>query len=40
MEYRYSIFVENVKRIEAHNKTNSTFTMGINKYADLTWEEF
>lgn len=40
MEYRYSVFVENMKKIEAHNQKKSTYTMGVNAFTDLTWEEF
>ena len=40
MQYRYSVFVKNMKKIKTHNKKNSTYKLGINKFADLTWEEF
>ena len=29
-----------MKRIEEHNKKNSSYTMGVNQFADLTWNEF
>lgn len=41
---RKAIFKENVDKINAHNKKfdkgEVTFTMGINKFSDLTEEEF
>lgn len=40
LEYRYNIFVENMKYIEELNSQNNTFTVGINQFSDLTWEEF
>lgn len=40
LEYRYSIFSDNMKFIEEHNKTDSEYTLGVNHFADLTWEEF
>lgn len=39
-EYRYSIFVDNMKFIEQHNSQNKSFTIGVNQFSDLTWEEF
>jgi C1A family cysteine protease len=37
---RYSIFRDNVKKIRDHNAKNLSWTLGINQFADLTWEEF
>jgi len=37
---RKSIFASNVAKIEAHNAQNLGWTMGANKFADLTGEEF
>jgi len=37
---RYSIFKGNLKRIDDHNSKNLSWTMGINKFSDLTLEEF
>ncbi|KAJ8447958.1 hypothetical protein Cgig2_028834 [Carnegiea gigantea] len=37
---RFQIFSENVKRIEALNKMDRGFTLGVNAFADLTNEEF
>lgn len=40
-EKRYKIFKENVERIEAFNQgTNRTYKLGVNKFTDLTNEEF
>lgn len=40
MALRRSIYEQNVKEIEEHNAQNLTWTMGVNAYTDLTWEEF
>lgn len=37
---RFEIFRENLRRIEALNKVNRGFTLGLNEFADLTNEEF
>jgi len=37
---RYQIFVQNLKRIEKINSKNRTFTVGLNKFSDLTKQEF
>ena len=38
--YRYSIFLQNKNLIKNHNKKESTYTLKINQFGDLTWEEF
>jgi C1A family cysteine protease len=38
--YRYKVFCENLQKIEEHNKLGKSYTLGINEFADLTWEEF
>ena len=41
LEYRFAVFMDTVKSIEAHNaKGDSTYTLGINQFSDLTFEEF
>jgi len=37
---RYSIFKNNMDFIEAHNKKGLSYTVGMNKFGDLTNEEF
>lgn len=37
---RFSIFKDNLKKIEEHNSGNHSWKMGINKFADLTADEF
>ena len=37
---RYQIFQDNLKKIRSHNAKQTTWTMGVNKFADLTAEEF
>jgi len=37
---RATIFSQNLKRIEEHNKSGSTWTMGVTEFADLTDAEF
>eukprot|EP01016_Furgasonia_blochmanni_P041578 TRINITY_DN541_c0_g1_i1.p1 TRINITY_DN541_c0_g1~~TRINITY_DN541_c0_g1_i1.p1 ORF type:complete len:352 (+),score=75.44 TRINITY_DN541_c0_g1_i1:116-1171(+) len=38
--YRLNIFRDNILLIKQHNKQNRSFTLAINKFADLTQEEF
>jgi C1A family cysteine protease len=40
MDYRMSVYSNNVARIEAHNAGNHSWSMAINNFADLTEEEF
>jgi C1A family cysteine protease len=37
---RYQIFADNVKKIEASNAKNHTYTLGITAFADLTFDEW
>jgi len=37
---RATIFAQNLKKIEEHNKSGASWTMGINQFSDLTQEEF
>lgn len=39
-EYRLTIFSENLNLINQRNKSNSSFKLGLNAFADLTDEEF
>jgi len=38
--YRYNVFKANMDYVEAHNAGNSTFTVELNKFADLSTGEF
>jgi cathepsin L len=38
--YRYSVFKSNMDFVDAHNAGNHTFTVELNKFADLTSAEF
>ena len=38
-EYRFQIFQQNLKKIQKWSQTK-TFSVGINQFSDLTWEEF
>lgn len=42
--YRRSIFIENIDKVKRHNilyeNGSSTYKMGINKFSDMTFEEF
>lgn len=40
IEYRFNTFKENVEKIERHNRENHTWKMSINKFADLSSNEF
>lgn len=37
---RQSIYLQNLIKIAQHNSENHTWTMGVNKFADLTGDEF
>lgn len=37
---RYNIFVDNLNIIDKHNSESHTWTMGINKFSDMTHSEF
>jgi len=38
--YRYNVFKANVDKIQRHNKGNHAYTLGMNKFGDMPWEEF
>jgi len=38
--HRYAIFKNAVDFINFHNSQNKSYTLGINEFADQTWEEF
>jgi len=40
MMYRYDVFVKNLEMIAKHNAEGHSWTMGINEFADMTWNEF
>jgi C1A family cysteine protease len=40
LAYRLSVFYNNYKNIKAHNESNATYTMGLNRFADMTVKEF
>ena len=39
-DYRQRIFAENLAKIQKHNAEKHAWRLGINEYADETWEEF
>jgi len=39
-ERRFLIFKENLQYVDAHGKKNSTYWLGLNKFADLSNQEF
>ena len=39
-EKRFEIFKDNLKFIEEHNSANRTYKVGLNRFADLTNEEY
>lgn len=39
-DYRESVYAANLKKIAEHNAGNHSWTMGVNKFADLTADEF
>ena len=41
LQYRYSVFSQNLAMIEKHNADSSqTYKLGVNSFSDLTYEEF
>lgn len=40
LEYRLSIFSQNMRYIARHNATNSSYKLGITQFTDMTFEEF
>jgi len=40
LEYRYSVYVDNMKFIEEHNSKGKSYILGENQFSDLTFEEF
>ena len=39
-DFREAVYMNNVKKIVRHNAEHHSWTMGVNKFADLTAEEF
>lgn len=39
-EKRFEIFKDNLRFVDEHNKENRTYKVGLNKFADLTNEEY
>jgi len=37
---RYNVFKSNLDKVLLHNQSNSSFSMAMNEFGDLTWEEF
>ena len=37
---KYEVFVQNFRQVKEHNEKSATYQMGINKFSDLTIEEF
>ena len=40
MNLHFKIYCQNVKKIEEHNKSNSSYKQGINKFTDMSEAEF
>ncbi|KAL7136864.1 hypothetical protein ABFS83_10G058200 [Erythranthe nasuta] len=40
IQRRFGIFSENLRMIRSHNKKGLSYTMGVNEFTDMTWEEF
>ncbi|XP_050217052.1 thiol protease aleurain-like [Mercurialis annua] len=40
MKLRFAIFSESLDLIRSTNKKGLTYTLGVNEFADLTWQEF
>lgn len=39
-EYRFKVYLQNAALIRVHNSLNLDFTLSVNKFADMTQEEF
>ncbi|KAG9135606.1 hypothetical protein Leryth_002340 [Lithospermum erythrorhizon] len=37
---KFEVFSESLRTIRLHNKKKLSFTLGVNEFADLTWDEF
>eukprot|EP00252_Welwitschia_mirabilis_P022879 TRINITY_DN631_c0_g1_i1.p1 TRINITY_DN631_c0_g1~~TRINITY_DN631_c0_g1_i1.p1 ORF type:complete len:371 (+),score=64.05 TRINITY_DN631_c0_g1_i1:210-1322(+) len=40
IKQRFNIFVESLEEIESTNGQNLPYKLGVNEFADMTWEEF
>ncbi|KAJ3677112.1 hypothetical protein LUZ60_002836 [Juncus effusus] len=40
IQKRFNIFVENVELIKSTNKKGLSYKLGINRFSDMSWEEF
>ncbi|XP_013865872.1 pro-cathepsin H [Austrofundulus limnaeus] len=40
LHHRLRVFTENKRTVDSHNAGNHSFTMGLNQFSDLTFEEF
>ncbi|CAI9260089.1 unnamed protein product [Lactuca saligna] len=40
MKQRFSIFLESLETIRSHNKKGLSYTLGVNEFSDMTFEEF
>jgi cathepsin H len=40
LKHRFTTFVESVKLVETHNKEKHSYTLAVNEFADVTFEEF
>ncbi|KAL2501428.1 Thiol protease aleurain-like [Forsythia ovata] len=40
MQRRFEIFSENLRIVRSHNKKGLSYTLAVNEFADLTWDEF
>ena len=37
---RHDVFAANLKKMEEHNRSGATWTMGVNQFSDMTEAEF
>jgi cathepsin H len=40
LKHRFAIYVDSLKLVERHNKEGHSYTLAINEFADVTFEEF
>ncbi|KAL3532698.1 hypothetical protein ACH5RR_006219 [Cinchona calisaya] len=40
MKLRFDVFRQNLRMIRSHNKKGLSYTLAVNEFTDMTWEEF
>ncbi|KAH6818370.1 aleurain-like protease [Perilla frutescens var. frutescens] len=40
IQRRFQVYSQNLRMIRSHNKKGLSYTMGVNEFSDMTWDEF